>query len=67
MVHARVENDEIALGPMSSSKLDAREIINLRTVGVLGIKFRRRHGAQSNLIVLDSGVDHVVMYHSSVR
>lgn len=46
---------------------DAREIINLRTVGVLGINFRQRHGVQSNPIVLDSGVDHVVVHHSSVR
>jgi hypothetical protein len=39
--------------------------MDLRSVGVLDISFWQRYVAHSNLIVLDSGVDHIVVYLSS--
>ena len=39
MVHARVENDEIALGPMSSSKVDAEDANRPEIHYLTGIRF----------------------------
>ena len=39
MVHARVENDEIALGPMSSSKDDAEDPTHPGVHYLTGIRF----------------------------
>ena len=39
MVHARVENDEIALGPMSLSKVDAEDTNRPEIYYLTGIRF----------------------------